>query len=37
MPVKVVTMTKMNTKELQRQLHKGLKAARQRWENCPED
>jgi len=22
---------------LQRQLHKGLEAARQRWENCPED
>ena len=22
---------------LQRQLHKGLEAARQRWENCPEE
>ena len=38
MPVKVASMTKMNAKELlQRQLHKGLEAARQRWENCVED
>lgn len=35
--MKVVTMTKMNSKELlQRQLHKGLEAARQRWENRTE-
>ncbi len=31
-------MTELPSKELlQRQLHKGLEAARQRWENCPED
>lgn len=31
-------MTKLPSKELlQRQLHKGLEAARQRWENLPED
>lgn len=30
-------MTKMNTKEPQRQLHKGLETARRCWENCPED
>ena len=29
------SMTKLPSKELlQRQLHKGLEAARQRWENC---
>ena len=33
-----IKMTKLPSKELlQRQLHKGLEAARQRWENCPED
>lgn len=36
--MKVVTNIKMNSKELlQRQLHKGLEVARQRWENCTED
>ena len=31
-------LTELPSKELlQRQLHKGLEAARQRWENCPED
>ena len=31
-------MTELPSKELlQRQLHKGLEAARQRWENCLED
>ena len=31
-------MTELPSKELlQCQLHKGLEAARQRWENCPED
>ena len=31
-------MTELPSKELlQRQIHKGLEAARQRWENCPED
>ena len=31
-------MTELPSKELlQRQLHKGLEAARQRWENCQED
>lgn len=36
--MKVVTNIKMNSKELlQRQLHKGLEAARQRWENRSED
>ena len=38
MPVKVLTMTKMNFKELlQRQLHKSPEAARRCRENCPED
>ena len=31
-------MTELPSKELlQRQLHKGLEAAKQRWENCPDD
>ena len=31
-------MAEMPSKELlQRQLHKSLEAARQRWENCQED
>lgn len=31
-------MTELPSKELlQRQLHKGLEAARQRWENCLEE
>ncbi|MBR3724506.1 MAG: hypothetical protein IKN11_03830 [Bacteroidales bacterium] len=31
-------MTELPSKELlQRKIHKGLEAARQRWENCPED
>lgn len=31
-------MTELPSKELlQRQLHKGLEAVRQRWDNCPED
>jgi hypothetical protein len=31
-------MTELPSKELlQRQLHKGLEAARQRWKNCPKD
>ncbi len=30
-------LTELPSKELlQRQIHKGLEAARQRWENCPE-
>ena len=33
-----IKMTKLPSKELlQRQLHKGLEAARQRWENRSED
>lgn len=36
--MKVVTNIKMNSKELlQRQLHKGLEAAHQRWENLTEN
>ncbi len=36
--VPIVRNDRTPSKELlQRQLHKGLEAARQRWENCQED